>query len=386
MAENTTQERTEEATPKRKRDSRKKGQAPRSRELTTFVSLMAAGLGILVYGEILLSALNGFVASSLTIERSAIFNPQQLLISLEQGVTQVFFVLLPLLLIVFFAIGASSFALGGWIFSPSLAAPKWERLNIIKGLGKMFSLKSLLELVKTIGKFLLVSVMVAVVLSQALPNLLQLSVLPLERALDFAASLALWCFFAYSLVLVFIVLMDVPFQIFEHQKNIRMTRQELKDELKETEGRPEVKSQVRERQREISQRRMLSDVPTADVVITNPTHYAVALRYDQDGAGAPKVVAKGRNLIAARIREIAAEHKVEMFSAPPLARALYGSTEIGQEIPAKLFVAVAQVLAYIFQLRKAKGKARRDLRRPKNLPVPEEYLKQFKHDDKAGSD
>ncbi len=385
MAENSAQERTEEATPKRKRDSRKKGQVPRSRELTTFVSLMAAGLGILVYGNILISALNSFITSSLIIERQAIFNPQQVVISLGQGVTEVLIVLMPLLLMVFFAITASSFALGGWIFSPSLAAPKWERLNMIKGLGRMFSLKSLLELVKTIGKFLLVSIMVAVVLSQVLPNLLQLSVLPLERALDFAASLALWCFFAYTLVLVFIVLMDVPFQLFEHQKQIRMTRQELKDEMKETEGRPEVKSQVRERQREISQRRMLNDVPTADVVITNPTHFAVALRYDQDGTGAPRVVAKGRNLIAARIREIAAEHKVEMFSAPPLARALYASTEIGQEIPAKLFVAVAQVLAYVFQLRKAKGKARRDLKRPTNLPVPEEFLEKFNNKGFAGS-
>ena len=242
----------------------------------------------------------------------------------------------------------------------------------------MFSLKSLLELVKTIGKFLLVSIMVAVVLSQVFPSLLQLSVLPLERALDFAGSLALWCFFAYTLVLIFIVLMDVPFQLFEHQKQIRMTRQELKDELKETEGRPEVKSQVRERQREVAQRRMLNDVPQADVVITNPTHFAVALRYDQEGSGAPRVIAKGRNLIAARIREIAAEHKIEMFSAPPLARALYASTEVGQEIPAKLFVAVAQVLAYVFQLKKATGQAKRKLKRPKDLPVPEEYLDRFK--------
>ncbi|MCG8416058.1 MAG: EscU/YscU/HrcU family type III secretion system export apparatus switch protein, partial [Pseudomonadales bacterium] len=156
--------------------------------------------------------------------------------------------------------------------------------------------------------------------------------------------------------------------------------------LKETEGRPEVKSQVRERQREIAQRRMLSDVPDADVIITNPTHYAVALRYDPNGVGAPKVVAKGRNLIAAKIREIAAEHKVEMFSAPPLARALYASTEIGQEIPAKLFVAVAQVLAYVFQLRKATSKTRHNLKRPTDLPVPEEYLERFNDNSRAGSD
>ncbi|MCG8413705.1 MAG: EscU/YscU/HrcU family type III secretion system export apparatus switch protein, partial [Pseudomonadales bacterium] len=229
MAENTAQERTEEATPKRKRDVRKKGQVPRSKELTTFASLMGAGLGILVYGRFLLSTLNDFMSSSFVLDRSAIFNSGQILVSLEQSVLDVFFVLLPLLLMVFAAIAASSFALGGFLFAPSLAAPKWERLNIIKGFGRMFSLKSLIELIKTIGKFLLVSVMVAIVFNQALPDLLQLSVLPLERALSFAGSLALWCFFAYSLVLVFIVLIDVPFQLFEHQKQIRMTRQELKD-------------------------------------------------------------------------------------------------------------------------------------------------------------
>lgn len=376
MAENTAQERTEQATPKRLRDVRKKGQVPRSKELTTFVSLLAAGVGILLFGQYLIAGISETLVQGLTIDHSAAFDSSKILIELHQTILKTVSFAAPLLLLVFLSITASSFALGGWMFKLSLAVPKWERLDLIKGMGRMFSLRSLLELVKTIAKFLLVSAMVVVILSLVVGDLLQLSVMPLDRALRFAGSLALWCFFAYSLVLVVIVAMDVPFQLMEHQKKIKMTRQEVKDEYKETEGRPEVKSQVRERQREVAQRRMLSDVPKADVVITNPTHYAVALSYDMDGNGAPKVLAKGRNLIAARIREVAEENKVHIFSAPPLARALYATTEIGQEIPAKLFVAVAQVLAYVFQLRNASKsrKSRASLKRPVDLPIPEEYL------------
>ena len=376
MAENTAQERTEQATPKRLQDVRKKGQVPRSKELTTFVSLLAAGVGILLFGQYLMAGISETLVEGLTIDRSAGFESTRILTQMHQTMLSTVAFAAPLLLLVFLSIAGSSFALGGWMFKLSLAVPKWERLDLIKGLGRMFSMRSLLELIKTIAKFLLVSAMVVVILSLVLSDLLQLLVLPLERALQFAGTLALWCFFAYTLVLVVIVAMDVPFQLMEHRKKIMMTRQEVKDEYKETEGRPEVKSQVRERQREIAQRRMMSEVPKADVIITNPTHYAVALSYDMDGNGAPKVLAKGRNLIAARIREVAEENKIHIFSAPPLARALYATTEIGQEIPAKLFVAVAQVLAYVFQLREAgkSRKARSSLKRPVDLPIPEEYL------------
>ncbi len=376
MAENTAQERTEQATPKRLRDVRKKGQVPRSRELTTFVSLMAAGLGILLFGQFLIAGISDTLAQGLTVSHQEALDSSRILVAMRETLVSTLVIVAPLLALIFIAIASSSFALGGWIFNFTLAAPKWERLDMVKGFGRMFSLKSLLELVKTIAKFLLVSSMVALILSQIIGDLLQLPVLPLERAMSFAGSVALWCFFAYSLVLVFIVAMDVPFQLMEHQKKIKMTRQEVKDEFKETEGRPEIKSQVKERQREIAQRRMLSDVPRADVVITNPTHYAVALCYDMEGSGAPRLVAKGQHLIAARIREVAEENDVHIFSAPPLARALYATTEIGQEIPAKLFVAVAQVLAYVFQLRdmSRSPKSRASIRRPTKLPVPEEFL------------
>jgi flagellar biosynthetic protein FlhB len=181
-----------------------------------------------------------------------------------------------------------------------------------------------------------------------------------------------WSFLGLAAILVVIAAIDVPFQLWEHARQLRMTRQELKDELKETEGQPEVRGRIRQVQREMARRRMMEEVPKADVVVTNPTHYAVALRYEQGGAGAPTVVAKGADLVAFHIREIATRHKVPLFSAPPLARALYFSTRLGQEIPAGLYVAVARVLAYVYRLRRPEPGLRPT--RPTELPVPDELL------------
>jgi flagellar biosynthesis protein FlhB len=185
-----------------------------------------------------------------------------------------------------------------------------------------------------------------------------------------------WTFLMLAASLILVALVDVPFQLWNHQKQLRMTKQEIKDEFKETEGKPEVKSKIRQTQMEISRRRMMAEVPKADVVVTNPTHYAVALRYDQKGMGAPRVVAKGADLVAAEIRELARKAGVPLFAAPPLARALYYSTRLDQEIPAGLYVAVAQVLAYVYQLRNARrqGRATRPLP-PQDLPVPDELLR-----------
>ena len=237
----------------------------------------------------------------------------------------------------------------------------------------MFSPKSLMELVKALGKFFLVGGVACFVLYTVLDEILMLPLQPLSQAFTNTGSMFIWCLLGFSSTLVLIAAIDVPFQLFQFKKQIRMTKQEVKEEMKDTEGRPEVKSAIRERQQEAANRRMMAEVPTADVVITNPTHYAVALRYDQDSNGAPRVVAKGKDFIAAKIREIAEENEIAIFRAPPLARALYASTELDQEIPGNLFLAVAQVLAYIFQLRQARrGKARMP-RPPRNIKVPEEY-------------
>lgn len=379
MAENSAQEKTEEATPKRKLDSRKKGQAPRSKELQTFTSLVAAGFAMLVFGGSIVDGLTSSLQSSLKFERDLAFSSTALPAQMATAVEGFVSLLLPLFATLFLASIASSMALGGWIFSFTQVQPKFERLSPLKGLAKIFSIKSLIELPKSLGKFFLVAGVAVFVLSTALEDIYSLSLQPIMSALSSAGTLMIWCFFGFSSVLILVVAIDVPVQLWEHRKQLKMTKQETKDESKETDGRPEVKSAIRERQQEFARQRMMSEVPTADVIITNPTHFAVALRYEQSGSFAPRVVAKGQDFVAAKIREIGKEHGVVVFSAPPLARALYSSTDLNQEIPANLFIAVAQVLAYVFHLQKAVASRGDRPTAPTNLPIPSEY------DDVAGS-
>lgn len=373
MAENSAQEKTEEATPKRKLDSRKKGQAPRSKELQTFTSLLAAGFAMLFFGKSIVTGLTTTLQGSLSIEREYAFSSTALPAQMSSAVYGFVGLLAPLFATLFVASLMSSMALGGWIFSFSQVQPKFERLNPLKGFAKIFSIKSLLELPKSIGKFVLVAGVAVFVLNLALEDIYALSLQPIMSALSSAGSLMIWCFFGFSSVLIVVVAIDVPVQLWEYRKQLKMTKQETKDESKETEGRPEVKSAIRERQQEFARQRMMAEVPTANVIITNPTHFAVALRYEQNGSFAPKVVAKGQDFVAARIKEIGAEHGVVVFSAPPLARALYASTDLNQEIPANLFVAVAQVLAYVFHLQRAMASNSKRPVAPVDLPIPDDY-------------
>jgi len=373
MAENSAQEKTEEATPKRKADTQKKGQVPRSKELNTFMSLMAAGLAMLVFGRNIVENISSLLLEHLAFTREAAFSDTAIATQLTAAVSDFVLLLAPLLITVFLVSLLSPVALGGWIFNASLALPKMERISVGKGFARLFSGKSLLEIPKALGKFFLVAATAVLVLNMALDDIFLLSLQPIASALSSAGMLFIWCFFGFSSVLILVVFMDVPFQLWEHSKQIRMTKQETKDEYKEMEGKPEVKRAIRERQQEFARQRMMTEVPTADVIITNPTHYAVALRYEQSGRGAPKVVAKGRDLVAQRIRELAKEHGVMIFAAPPLARALYASTDLNQEIPANLFVAVAQVLAYVFQLRKTKSRYGKRPTPPTDLPIPDDY-------------
>jgi len=373
MAENTTQDKTEEATPKRRLDAKKKGQVPRSKELNTVVSLLAAGFGMLIFGSQVVNGLNDTLKQGLDFERSLAFNEVLISSRLEDAALASVAMLIPLLSLLFITTLASPFAMGGWVISAEMLAPKMERISLVKGFGRLFSPRSLMELAKTLAKFVLVSIVTCLVLYALLDEVLTLSRLPLHRALQVAGNLFIWCLLGFSSVLVLIAAADVPFQLWEFRRKIRMTKQEVKEELKQTEGRPEVKMTIKERQQEFARQRMITQVPKADVVITNPTHYAVALRYDPQKRGAPVVIAKGRDLVAARIREVATEHNVALFSAPPLARALYASTDLNQEIPANLFLAVAQVLAYIFQLRKKNSDGVKKPAPPKDLPIPEEY-------------
>jgi flagellar biosynthesis protein FlhB len=368
-------EKTESPTPRRLEEARKKGQVTRSRELNTLTSLLGAAIGMLVFGPAIIDALRTLLVGGLSFDYKALTAQHSLGMLLGTASLDMLMALLPLLLLLTVLALLSPVALGGWAFSADLLFPKFERIDPARGLARIFSSHGLVELCKALGKFVLVGAVILFTLSKVVDEISQLAGYDLNFALGEAGSLLLWCFLAFSATLLLVVAVDVPYQIWSQNKQLMMTKQEVKEEAKESEGRPEVKMAIRQKQMEIAQRRMMDDVKKADVVITNPTHYAVALSYDKAGGRAPTVVAKGKDLIAAKIRELAAEHKVTIFSAPPLARALFFSTDLNQEIPEKLFVAVAQVLAYIYQLRNAVLNRTTPPVPPQNLPVPDEFEK-----------
>lgn len=367
MADEAQQDKTEEATPKRREDARKKGDVPRSRELTmTGVMLSGAGALILLAEPMGKDLLDAF-GEGFAIERELIDDPAYLRSAFGQLAGKGMLSLLPLAVVLIAAVFLSAVAIGGWSFSMKAASFKAERLNPLKGLKRVFSANAINELVKAMAKFALVAAIAIAWLWWSSDDLLALGRQPVSVAITNALRICSVSLLVVSSGLIFIAAVDVPFQLWQYQKKIRMTRQQVKDEFKETEGRPEVKSRMRALQQQAATRRMMEDLPTADVVITNPTHFAVALKYDDSNMGAPRVIAKGKDLVAKRIREIATEHGVPLFSAPPLARVLFRTTDIGDEIPARLYTAVAQVLAYIFQLNET---LRPGQRRPQ-APVPD---------------
>jgi len=281
--------------------------------------------------------------------------------------------ILPTLGLLVFAAFLGPVALGGLVFSLESLSPKLEKINPLKGLGRMFGLQSLMELIKALGKFLLVGSVAILIIYSSMNTIIGLGFMSIFSALASAGDLLLWSFIGFSAVLILVAAIDVPFQLWNHNKQLKMTMQEVKDEMKESDGRPEVKSQIRRMQRQLSEQRMMDSVPMADVIITNPTHYAVALKYDQEGLGAPRVVAKGQDFMALKIREVAEANNVPIFEAPPLARALHGMVEIGHEIPGDLFKAVAQVLAYIFQLKTLGQQTPVKPVAPSYFDVPDKY-------------
>ncbi len=367
MADEQQQDRTEQATPKRREDARKKGDVPRSRELT-MAGVMLSGASAIAFmsGPAAERIVAGF-KKSLQIGRGDANDPRFMIESLSAFTQQSITAIAPLAAVLLVAVFVSATLIGGWSFSLQAAGFKAERMSPIKGIKRIFSAHSLNELLKAMAKFVLIAAIAIAWLWLSVDELLSLSRQAIDAAIPHAIGIAGTSLLVVSSGLVVIALADVPFQLWNYQKKLRMTRQEVRDEFKETEGRPEVKSRIRALQQQIATRRMMEEVPDADVVITNPTHFAVALKYDEDTMRAPTVVAKGKDLVAARIRDVAREHAVPLFSAPPLARALFRSTKLGEEIPERLYTAVAQVLAYILQIEIA---ARSGLR-PPEPPVPE---------------
>ncbi|MGN5519521.1 flagellar biosynthesis protein FlhB [Halopseudomonas sp. Lyrl_26] len=372
MAEDSGQERTEEPTAKRQKESREKGQVARSKELNTLAVVMVAAVGLLMLGPRLAQRLMDLMVYNFSIEREALYNTDSMGLHLLSSLNHGFSGLAPLLFMLLVAALVGPVLLGGWLFSAKLLAPKGERLNPLAGLKRMFSIKALVELLKALAKFLVVLVMALVVLNMRTDDLLALGSQPLPTAIAHSAWVLGTSLVLLASALILIAAVDVPFQIWDNKQKTKMTKQEVRDEYKDSEGKPEVKSRVRQLQREMAERRMMGEVPKADVVITNPTHYAVALKYDPVQSGAPVVVAKGADLLAQKIREVATEHDVIVLESPPLARAVYYSTELSQPIPAGLYLAVAQVLAYVYQIRQyQQGKGQRPGPMPEP-PIPED--------------
>lgn len=369
MAEeqDSSQERTEEPTAKRLKDARDKGQIARSKELNTLAVTLTAAVGLLMLGPAMARRLIELMAFNFSIERHAIYATdsmaRHLLASTEQGLL----VLGPLFIMLLIAAIGGPMMLGGWLFSAKSMAPKFERMNPLSGLKRMFSVMALVELLKALAKFLVVLAVAIVVLKLRREDLLSMANETLPIAIGHSAWVLVHSLILLACSLILIAAVDVPFQVWDNKKKLKMTKQEIKDEYKDTEGKPEVKSKIRQLQREMADRRMMAEVPKADVVITNPTHFAVALKYDPQGLGAPVLVAKGADVIALKIREVAGEHDVVVLESPALARAVYYSTELDREIPAGLYLAVAQVLAYVYQLRQYRaGQGKR----PGPMPTP----------------
>ena len=350
MAEPSSEEKTEEPTSRRLSKAREEGQVARSTELPAAAVTIAALGFIFLTGGALVSKLAEAFASGFNFDRKLVHSPNLLPAIFGHEILESFILIAPLLLLTVAVAIVASGATGGYLFSLKAVIPKASKLNPLNGFKRMFGTKALVELGKALLKFFLVAGVVTWVLPDNIATLDALGKMAFEPGMKVAGEVLTESALIMACALIVIALIDVPFQIWQHMKQMRMTKQEVKDEMKDMEGRPEVKAQIRRRQREMSNARMIDSVKDADVVITNPEHFAVALSYDPNGDSAPILLAKGADAVAARIREEAEKHGIEIFQAPPLARALYFTTEVDRPVPEDLYYAVAQVIAYIFNL------------------------------------
>jgi flagellar biosynthetic protein FlhB len=365
-------ERTEEPSHKRLQDARARGQVPRSRELTTFATMIGGSATVVAIGGMLSTHLSQMMRSGLAIDPSRLHGTDGMFASLRDACSGALVVLAPVFGALIALVLLASMALGGWNFTMRAMAPDFARLSPLAGMQRLFGLRGASELGKALLKCALVGGVCAAIVSFTFHDVLALAHMEPRAAIGRGAGLVGWSFVWLCASLALVALIDVPLQLFQFKRALRMTRQELRDEAKESEGRPETKQRIRQMQQTIARRRMMHKVPTADVVIVNPTHFAVALKYDPKKMRAPRVLAKGVDLVAQNIRRIAAEHRVPVFEAPKLARALYRSTDLNKEIPAGLYVAVAQVLSYIFRVRALNPTAAARVARP-DPEVGEEY-------------
>jgi flagellar biosynthetic protein FlhB len=343
-------ERTEEPTGRRLSKAIEEGDVARSMELPAAAVMIAGAVTMALMGSWWVSRFAQQMRDGFTFDRKTLDTPTLLPTTFLHAVGEGLLVVLPLMVVTAVVAIAASGVTGGFHFSAKAFAPKFSKLSPISGVKRMFGTHALVELIKAIGKFSVVSLVLWWLINRYLVELMRLANMGLEPALGATGEMIMQSVIWLTLSLLVIAAIDAPYQRWSYFKKLRMTKQEIKDEMKDSEGRPEVKQQIRRRQREMSNARMIAKVKDADVVITNPEHFAVALSYDPTADGAPILLAKGADHIAARIREEARQNGVEMFSSPQLARALYFTTEVDQPIPESLYHAVAPVIAYVFSL------------------------------------
>ena len=373
MAEDSGQDKTEEPTEKRLTDARKKGQVPRSRELNTFVAFMTGSVMLLFTGGAIVKGLGALMRQQFQLSREVIFDPASPVIFFEQVLLDGLLLIVPLVIPLVLVALLTPMMMGGWNFTTESMVPKFSKMNPFSGLKRMFGVQGIVELLKAVVKIALVFFVAGSLFNNYFDQFMGLSSLTLNTAIYKAIDIIAFCLLILSSTLILVVAIDVPYQLWNNKRQLKMTKQEVKDESKEQEGNPEVKGQIRRKQMEMAQQRMMDEVPKADVIVTNPAHFAVALKYDPMGSGAPIMMAKGVDLIAAQIRNIALGSDIPLVAAPPLARALFYSTEIGEEIPQGLFLAVAQVLAYVFQLKAATENGGVKPVPPRDLKVPDDF-------------
>lgn len=368
------QDKTEEATPRRLEKAKEDGQIPRSKELTTSAILILGTVGLALFGGFMADTLLSVFRFNFALSREVILDPALMLKQLGHSFWVALASLLPLFGMLLVAAIVGPIGLGGWMFSSKSLAPKLNRMDPVAGLKRMFSLKALMELAKSIAKVAVVVFTAFITLRIFQDEILGLGLEGLESGVAHSLQISIWCAIFISLATILIAIVDIPFQIWDHAKKMKMTMQEVKDEMKEVMGNPQMKGRMRQMQREMANQRMMDAVPQADVVITNPTHFSVALRYDPQNMETPVLLAKGIDYAAFRIRDIAQDSKVEIVRSPVLARAVYYTTEVDREIPQGLYLAVAQVLAYVFQLRSyRRGKGDKpDF--PRNVSVPSDMV------------
>jgi flagellar biosynthetic protein FlhB len=365
-------EKTEEATPRRVEKAREEGQVPRSRELTTFMMLLAGVIGLWTMGAIIYDQLGLVMEQAFLFERREAFEVLPMVAKATDLVERTLIIMMPLYLLLTVVALVAPALLGGWLVSLKSLQPQLSKLNPAKGLKRMFGTQALVELAKAIAKSVLVGGAAVLFLRATIGMYMDLMDQPIHQALANNLELAAIGSGIMVLMLLVVILIDIPYQIMSHAKKLKMSKDEVKREHKESEGDPQVKGRIRQQQQAMARGRMMSKVPDADVVITNPQHFAVALKYEQQGQRAPIVVAKGSDHLAAQIREVSDTYNIPRLESPPLARALYFHVDLDAEIPITLYTAVAEVMAWAFNLRAFKQGGAPAPETPGDLPIPDE--------------